>query len=31
MDAKDGAKEVDHDGRLKFHFQSFVSFNIASR
>ncbi|XP_042443416.1 C2 and GRAM domain-containing protein At1g03370-like [Zingiber officinale] len=31
MDAKHGAKEVDHDGRLKFHFQSFVSFNVASR
>ncbi|XP_065036313.1 C2 and GRAM domain-containing protein At1g03370-like isoform X3 [Musa acuminata AAA Group] len=31
MDAKHGAKEIDQDGRLKFHFQSFVSFNVASR
>ncbi|WOK95248.1 hypothetical protein Cni_G03955 [Canna indica] len=31
MDAKHGAKEIDQEGRLKFHFQSFVSFNIASR
>ncbi|XP_010928063.1 C2 and GRAM domain-containing protein At1g03370 isoform X2 [Elaeis guineensis] len=31
MDAKHGAKTVDQDGRLKFHFQSFVSFNVANR
>lgn len=31
MDAKHGAKTVDQDGRLRFHFQSFVSFNVANR
>ncbi|KAI3928637.1 hypothetical protein MKW98_024238 [Papaver atlanticum] len=31
MDAKHGAKTQDEDGRLKFHFQSFVSFNVAQR
>ncbi|KAG1363774.1 C2 and GRAM domain-containing protein [Cocos nucifera] len=31
IDAKHGAKTVDQDGRLKFHFQSFVSFNVANR
>lgn len=31
LDAKHGAKALDHDGRLKFHFQSFVSYNVAHR
>ncbi|XP_043815138.1 C2 and GRAM domain-containing protein At1g03370 isoform X3 [Manihot esculenta] len=31
MDARHGAKTQDEDGRLKFHFQSFVSFNVAHR
>ncbi|XP_062088055.1 C2 and GRAM domain-containing protein At1g03370 [Humulus lupulus] len=31
MDAKLGAKTQDREGRLKFHFQSFVSFNVANR
>ncbi|XP_058112788.1 C2 and GRAM domain-containing protein At1g03370 [Magnolia sinica] len=31
MDAKHGAKAQDEEGRLKFHFQSFVSFHIANR
>ncbi|KAL5997419.1 hypothetical protein ACLOJK_008349 [Asimina triloba] len=31
FDAKHYAKTQDEDGRLKFLFQSFVSFNIASR
>ncbi|KAI3942052.1 hypothetical protein MKW92_001768 [Papaver armeniacum] len=31
LDAKHGAKSQDEDGRLRFHFQSFVSFNVASR
>uniref|UniRef100_A0A453SFJ3 C2 and GRAM domain-containing protein n=1 Tax=Aegilops tauschii subsp. strangulata TaxID=200361 RepID=A0A453SFJ3_AEGTS len=30
-EAKHGAKATDHHGRLKFHFQSFVSFNDAHR
>lgn len=30
-DAKHGAKTQDTEGRLKFHFQSFVSFNVAHR
>ncbi|XP_078438562.1 C2 calcium/lipid-binding and GRAM domain containing protein isoform X2 [Wolffia australiana] len=30
-DARHGAKSQDSDGRLKFHFQSFVSFHVASR
>lgn len=30
-DAKHGAKGIDQKGRLKFHFQSFVSFNAANR
>ncbi|KAI4971410.1 hypothetical protein ZWY2020_002324 [Hordeum vulgare] len=30
-EAKNGAKATDHHGRLKFHFQSFVSFNDAHR
>ncbi|XP_062229202.1 C2 and GRAM domain-containing protein At1g03370-like [Phragmites australis] len=30
-EAKHGAKGTDHHGRLKFHFQSFVSFNDAYR
>ncbi|CAM8887558.1 unnamed protein product [Rhodiola kirilowii] len=29
MDAKHGAKTQDEEGRLKFHFQTFVSFNVA--
>ncbi|PKA47520.1 C2 and GRAM domain-containing protein [Apostasia shenzhenica] len=31
MDAQHGAKAMDQKGRLKFHFQSFVSFNAANR
>ncbi|XP_028754994.1 C2 and GRAM domain-containing protein At1g03370 isoform X2 [Neltuma alba] len=31
MDARHGAKTQDDEGRLKFHFQSFVSFNVAHR
>ncbi|KAI4298841.1 hypothetical protein L6164_032357 [Bauhinia variegata] len=31
MDARHGAKTQDEKGRLKFHFQSFVSFNVAHR
>ncbi|KAG0459432.1 hypothetical protein HPP92_022560 [Vanilla planifolia] len=31
LDARHGAKSLDPDGRLKFHFQSFVSFNVANR
>ncbi|WOK94127.1 C2 and GRAM domain-containing protein [Canna indica] len=31
MDARHGAKAHDPDGRLKFQFQSFVSFNVANR
>ncbi|KAF5182941.1 C2 and gram domain-containing protein [Thalictrum thalictroides] len=31
FDAKHGAKSQDEDGRLRFHFQSFVSFNVVSR
>ncbi|MED6131698.1 hypothetical protein PIB30_012137 [Stylosanthes scabra] len=31
MDARHGAKTLDEQGRLKFHFQSFVSFNVAHR
>ncbi|XP_024443487.1 C2 and GRAM domain-containing protein At1g03370 isoform X2 [Populus trichocarpa] len=31
MDARHGAKNIDDEGRLKFHFQSFVSFNVAHR
>ncbi|KAL5718136.1 hypothetical protein ACHQM5_011072 [Ranunculus cassubicifolius] len=31
LDAKHGAKSMDEEGRLRFHFQSFVSFNAASR
>ncbi|KAF3451905.1 hypothetical protein FNV43_RR08001 [Rhamnella rubrinervis] len=31
MDARHGAKMQDEGGRLKFHFQSFVSFNVAHR
>ncbi|KAK4434763.1 C2 and GRAM domain-containing protein [Sesamum alatum] len=31
FDAKHGAKKQDSDGRLKFHFQSFVSFDVAQR
>jgi GRAM domain len=30
-DAKHGAKSVDKEGRLRFLFQSFVSFNVANR
>ncbi|KAL2341428.1 hypothetical protein Fmac_009368 [Flemingia macrophylla] len=30
-DARHGAKTQDEQGRLKFHFQSFVSFNVAHR
>lgn len=31
VDAKHGAKTHDAEGRLKFHFQSFVSFSVAHR
>ncbi|CAH9072078.1 unnamed protein product [Cuscuta epithymum] len=31
FDARHGAKTQDEDGRLKFHFQTFVSFNVAHR
>ncbi|PIA51689.1 hypothetical protein AQUCO_01100510v1 [Aquilegia coerulea] len=31
FDAKHGAKSQDEEGRLRFHFQSFVSFNVVSR
>ncbi|XP_030495656.2 C2 and GRAM domain-containing protein At5g50170 [Cannabis sativa] len=31
LDAKHGAKSQDEEGRLRFCFQSFVSFNVASR
>ncbi|RLN11459.1 C2 and GRAM domain-containing protein [Panicum miliaceum] len=31
IDAKHGAKQLDSEGRLKFHFQSFVSFNVAHK
>jgi hypothetical protein len=31
LDARHGAKSQDEEGRLKFYFQSFVSFNVASR
>ncbi|ERN19192.1 C2 and GRAM domain-containing protein At1g03370 isoform X2 [Amborella trichopoda] len=30
-DAKHGAKMLDEEGRLRFHFQSFVSFHAANR
>ncbi|VFQ73000.1 unnamed protein product [Cuscuta campestris] len=31
FDARHGAKTQDEDGRLKFYYQSFVSFNVAHR
>lgn len=31
FDARHGAKTQDEQGRLKFHFHSFVSFNVAHR
>uniref|UniRef100_A0A1J3DAE1 C2 and GRAM domain-containing protein n=1 Tax=Noccaea caerulescens TaxID=107243 RepID=A0A1J3DAE1_NOCCA len=31
MDARIGAKTHDEEGRLKFHFHSFVSFNVAQK
>lgn len=31
LDARHGAKSQDQEGRLRFQFQSFVSFNTASR
>ncbi|XVF08418.1 hypothetical protein REPUB_Repub07fG0002000 [Reevesia pubescens] len=31
LDARHGAKSQDEDGRLRFYFQSFVSFNVACR
>ncbi|XP_059309332.1 C2 and GRAM domain-containing protein At1g03370 isoform X2 [Lycium ferocissimum] len=31
FDARHGAKTQDQEGRLKFHFHSFVSFNVAHR
>ncbi|XP_031491799.1 C2 and GRAM domain-containing protein At1g03370 isoform X1 [Nymphaea colorata] len=31
MDARHGAKALDEEGRLRFHFQSFVSFQAANK
>ncbi|XP_017972261.1 PREDICTED: C2 and GRAM domain-containing protein At5g50170 isoform X1 [Theobroma cacao] len=31
LDVRHGAKSQDEEGRLRFYFQSFVSFNVASR
>lgn len=31
LDARHGAKQLDDEGRLKFHFQSFVSFSAAHK
>lgn len=31
LDARHGAKTQDEEGRLRFHFQSFVSFGAATR
>lgn len=31
LDARSGAKTLDEEGRLKFHFHSFVSFGVAHR
>ncbi|XP_065874874.1 C2 and GRAM domain-containing protein At5g50170 [Euphorbia lathyris] len=31
LDARHGAKAQDEEGRLRYYFQSFVSFNVASR
>jgi hypothetical protein len=31
LEARHGAKTMDPQGRLKFHFQTFVSFNDANR
>lgn len=31
MDARHGAKTQDEEGRLKFYFQNFVSYNAAHR
>ncbi|WCJ36127.1 C2 calcium/lipid-binding and GRAM domain containing protein [Euphorbia peplus] len=31
LDARHGAKSQDEEGRLTYYFQSFVSFNVASR
>ncbi|KAF9589734.1 hypothetical protein IFM89_028643 [Coptis chinensis] len=31
LDARHGAKKEDEEGRLKFHFHSFVSFGVAHR
>jgi len=31
LDARHGAKTQDEEGRLRFHFQSFSSFSVASR
>lgn len=31
LEARHGAKALDPQGRLKFHFQTFVSFNDAHR
>ncbi|PIA41396.1 hypothetical protein AQUCO_02200069v1 [Aquilegia coerulea] len=31
LDARHGAKKEDEEGRLKFHFHSFVSFSVAQR
>lgn len=31
FDARHGAKSQDEEGRLKFYFQSFVSFDAANR
>lgn len=31
LDAKHGARTQDEEGRLKYYFHSFVSFNMAHR
>ena len=31
VDASHGAKTMDEDGRLRFYFQSFIPFDVASR
>lgn len=31
LDARQGAKSQDEEGRLRFYFISFISFNVASR
>jgi len=31
VDARHGAKTMDEEGRLRFYFQSFIPFEVASR